>query len=183
MYSQHDLYKKALKANFKISKVFGNLHQNVNTILHLFDHTLKPILLYGSEIWNTVNINSSVITKESYTLLNSFKILYCDKLHVRFLKYVLGVHSKPCNDAVTGELGQHPLYVDSICNTVKYFQQLYSGKVRTLSAAFEKSKLLSRNNTSSWVSNVYHVFKHLNISEAYHDSNKLVKIVNACIQI
>ena len=39
---QNDLYKRALKAQFKLSKCFGDLHQNVDTILHLFDHTVNP---------------------------------------------------------------------------------------------------------------------------------------------
>ena len=52
-YCQNDLYKRGLKANFKISKCFGDLHQNVDIVLRLFDHTVKPVLLYGSEIWGT----------------------------------------------------------------------------------------------------------------------------------
>lgn len=52
------------------------------------------------------------------------------------------------NEAVMGELGQYPIYFDAICNTFKYFSgYLNSSKVITLlSAAFEKSKLLSNNN-------------------------------------
>ena len=40
-YYQNDLYKRGLKANFKIGKRFGDLHQNVDTVLHLFDHTIS----------------------------------------------------------------------------------------------------------------------------------------------
>ena len=50
-YCQNNLYKRGLKANFKIGKCFGDLHQNVDTVLHL----VKPVLLYGSEIWGTIN--------------------------------------------------------------------------------------------------------------------------------
>ena len=49
-YCQNDLYKRALKASFKISKVFNQLHQNVDRIIHLFDHSIKPISVYASEI-------------------------------------------------------------------------------------------------------------------------------------
>ena len=31
-YCQNDLYKRGLKANFKIGKCFGDLHQNVDTV-------------------------------------------------------------------------------------------------------------------------------------------------------
>jgi hypothetical protein len=31
------------------------LHQNVKSSMHVFDHTIKPILLYGSDIWGMFN--------------------------------------------------------------------------------------------------------------------------------
>ena len=45
-----DLYKRGLKAFFKLKSIFGNLSPNVNTSLHVFDHAVKPVLLYGYEV-------------------------------------------------------------------------------------------------------------------------------------
>lgn len=53
---QLDLYKRALKAYFKLLKSFGNIKPSVHTLIHLFDHTIKPILLHACEIWGTMNI-------------------------------------------------------------------------------------------------------------------------------
>ena len=36
-----DLYKRGLKAFFKLKSIFGDLSPNVNTSLHIFDHTVK----------------------------------------------------------------------------------------------------------------------------------------------
>jgi hypothetical protein len=33
--------------------MFGNTKPNLKTMIHLFDHTLKAVLLYGGEIWRT----------------------------------------------------------------------------------------------------------------------------------
>ena len=179
-YCQEDLYKRALKAYFKVSKVFGQLHQNVNSILHLFDHTVKPILLYGSEIWGIPNTSSSILNKTDYTLSKSFNNLYCDKLHVKFLKYVLGVHKKSTNQAVCGEIGRFPLYIDVICNIVKYCQRLANGKVSSLlSAAFKESKSLYVNKKDCWFSSVQHCFKHLNISDSELLNKNLVGLVKS----
>ena len=41
------LYKKGLKA---LSKCLEGKRFNLKTMIHLFDHTVKPVLLYGSEI-------------------------------------------------------------------------------------------------------------------------------------
>ena len=44
-------YKKALKAYYKLHKDLLTLNPNINTSLHVFDHTIKPISLYGCDIW------------------------------------------------------------------------------------------------------------------------------------
>ena len=43
--------KRGLKVYFKLKKCFEHHKPKVKTILHVFDHTVKPVLLYGSEIW------------------------------------------------------------------------------------------------------------------------------------
>jgi hypothetical protein len=53
--AQKQLYQKALKAFFKLRKDFISLSPNVKSTIHDFDHTIKPILLYGSEIWGYFN--------------------------------------------------------------------------------------------------------------------------------
>jgi hypothetical protein len=53
--AQKQLYQKALKAFFKLKKDFISLSPNVKSTIHVFDHTIKPILLYGSEIWGYFN--------------------------------------------------------------------------------------------------------------------------------
>ena len=50
-FAQDDIYKKASKAPFKLTKLFSSSKTSINTSLHLFDHLIKPIVLYGSEIW------------------------------------------------------------------------------------------------------------------------------------
>ncbi|KAH3748452.1 hypothetical protein DPMN_182898 [Dreissena polymorpha] len=52
-----------------------------------------PILLYGSDIWGFYNIKD------------------VDKLHVRFLKNILGVKQQTPNYAVLGEFGRFPLSI------------------------------------------------------------------------
>jgi hypothetical protein len=51
------LYKKGLKALFKLLNFLKPL-PSAKTILHLFDHLVKPIMLYGCEIWGPCRINN-----------------------------------------------------------------------------------------------------------------------------
>ena len=46
----------------------------------------------------------------------------CEKLPVKFYKYILGVHKKnPTNLAVKGDLGRTPYFIDIICSIFEIF--------------------------------------------------------------
>jgi hypothetical protein len=63
-YAQEDLYNKSLKSYFKFSKEFLLLKPNIHISMHVFDHTIKPILLYGCEIWGSFNPFTSKFRKD-----------------------------------------------------------------------------------------------------------------------
>ena len=48
--SKHEIHNKRNKALFKLRKTFWDDAPKVTTLLHIFNHTIRPILLYGSEI-------------------------------------------------------------------------------------------------------------------------------------
>ena len=49
---------------------FSNISPKLDTLLHLFEHIVEPIMIYGSEIWGTVIILSSKIKKADFELEN-----------------------------------------------------------------------------------------------------------------
>ena len=49
------MYNKALKGMFKIRKDLSNLNPSINTLLHLYDHTMQPIATYGGKLWGLAN--------------------------------------------------------------------------------------------------------------------------------
>ena len=76
--------EKARKAYFKIKKTIG-LDNPCKLLEKLFDSLVAPILLYCSEIWG---ITSTFKDTDPY-----------EKLHIKFIKEILGVHCKASNDA------------------------------------------------------------------------------------
>jgi hypothetical protein len=58
----------------------------------------------------------SVQKTESYTVYIRYFFVknHAEKLHQKFLKYILGVHTKTTNIAVLSELGRFPLYYNII---------------------------------------------------------------------
>ena len=89
-----NLYNKGLEAYFKLVKDILSFQPSVNTSMHIFDHTVKPVLLYGSEIWGALNPSSPRLRND----VSLDKILISDidpdKLNTKFCKFTLGVNKK-----------------------------------------------------------------------------------------
>ena len=83
---------------------------NIGTSIHVFDHTIKPILPYGSEIWGSFNTQTTKFKNDrKITLDHIINNLMCEKLHIKFGKFILGVHRKTTNQAVLSEIGRFPI--------------------------------------------------------------------------
>ena len=76
-----DLYKRALEANFKRSRNFDDFNANVNT--YLFDHTVNPIVMYGSEIWRTVNTSSRSLHENSFDIVHYLRNIQSERRHIK----------------------------------------------------------------------------------------------------
>ena len=88
-------------------------------LLELFDKMVMPILLYNSEIWDAfIFPNKHIFNNPSESI---FEInLLTENLSMKFMKLILGVHSKTCNLAVRSELGREPVHVKIYTSVLKY---------------------------------------------------------------
>ena len=120
---KQNFIKKGLKAFYKLCRNVLNLQPSVYTSLHLFDHTVKPILLYSSEIWGCFNPFSSKF-RNGLSLDKIYQNNDPDKLHIKFAKFTLGVHKKSSNFAVMSELGRYPYYIDIIKAMFKFWYRI-----------------------------------------------------------
>ena len=165
---KQELYKKALKAFFKLKKDFLSLYPSIKTSIHVFDHTIKPILLYGSEIWGIFNVNNRKIKESNNIQLDQcFKNFKGETLHLKFCKYILGLNKKSVNHATLSELGRHPLHFDIIKSITKYCYRLenLSTEFPLLKDAYICSKELHLSNKTSWYSSIEKILNILNIQK------------------
>ena len=119
--AENNLSLKASRALFSIKQSIFDNSLNPSAVVRIFDSLIKPIALYNSEIW--VPYKSCFQRKSldgifdmSFKGFNEF-----DKIYTRFLKYVLGVHSKACNFAVYSELGQFPMIISVIVGVINFW--------------------------------------------------------------
>lgn len=162
----NELYNKSLKAFYKLKKDLLGIGPSVKTCMHLFDHTIKPILLYNSEVWGSYNVSFKKLSNNSFNPDEFFKNLQCEKLHLKFSKWVLGVHKKSVNFAVLSELGRFPLHFDILKYLISYWYRLENldNTFPLLKDAYSCSVSLHENNKQSWYSMVNKVLEFLNIN-------------------
>ena len=143
--AKYELCKKASKAYYKLRNDFISLNPGIKTSVHVFDSTIKPILLYNAEIWGVSNIFSTRLSKiENLRIDDCFKNLLSERIYVKFCKYILGVHKKSTNFAVLSELGRFPLHYDIVKSLIRYWYRLenLSTEFTLLKDAYECSKKL-----------------------------------------
>ena len=90
-----DKARKAIFGIFKKLRKIGTLPPKL--MLYIFDTLIKPILLYGSDVWDvSPSANNDI-----------------DKVLLWFLKCILKVKSSTSNDKTLGEVGAIPPSVQS----------------------------------------------------------------------
>ncbi|XP_067660315.1 uncharacterized protein [Haliotis asinina] len=84
---------QANKAMFTIFKIIRQLDMPIDCQLKLFDNLVKPILLYGAEVWGFENV------------------AMIERVHLKFCKYILNVKQSTPDFMIYGELGRYPISI------------------------------------------------------------------------
>ena len=135
----------------------------------MFDHTIQPILLYGSELGGTFNPLSAKIKRHpDLSFEQIYNNLECESLHMKLCKYILGVNQKSTNFAIRSELGRFPIHLTIIKNihVLLYWHRLENlqEEFPLLKEAFNVSKSLHYMRHNSWFSTVEFILSRLQIN-------------------
>ena len=102
-----------IKATRALYAIKGKININqlpIKVALKLFDYLVKPILLYASETWEPfLNMDYD---KWDYQVI--------EKVHLQFLKQILGVNRSTTNILVRGETNRHSLQLDILKRHIRY---------------------------------------------------------------
>ena len=98
---------KALRMVGAMRKIFNKFNNlPVNLAFKIFDIKIKPLLLYGSQLWGN-GYHESI-----------------EKVQIQFCKAYLGLGKTTPNDLVLVECGRHSLSVDYNTSVIKYWTKL-----------------------------------------------------------
>jgi len=153
-----NLCEKALKAMFKIDTIIKESY-GLRTVLHIFDHAIRPILMYGSEVWGGDLIRStSHLTKPS-VLENYLEKNSLSAIELKFYRRLLGVKRNTSTIGIRGELGRYPLSILAIKQFVKYINMINTRKNDSLvkAALSEDTKRYQAGKRNS----MYHTYVNL----------------------
>jgi hypothetical protein len=132
-----DMATKARKAVISIIRILWKLQFSPTIFFKMFDAQVKPMILYGAEIWG----------------LNHYKPL--ENVHTFALKKLLNVSPRTPNDMVYGETGRYPLYIFTYTACIKYWLRLTRmNSSRLPRKAYNMLLLLHNQGFGCWVSRV-----------------------------
>jgi hypothetical protein len=101
---------QATRAMYALLNKARKLCLPVDIQLQLFDAVVKPILLYGSEVWGCQNVD------------------IIERVHLKFLKIILNLNKSTATCMVYGELGCYPLRNCVNTRMISYWGRLLNGK-------------------------------------------------------
>ena len=149
-----NLRKKGLRAFYSLRNLVDIQELSVNAILKLFDALILPVLSYGSQTWLyksafTSQVLNSNLKNNPQEALKKIATDPIERLHLKFLKWILGMHNKTSNIFCWGDTGRSPLLLRLAKQAVDYFERLDA---------------LSKSNTSTLTRQAFEEQKKLNLS-------------------
>ena len=109
------LVDKAVVSMYAVLKLGRKHNLSIKCLLSLFDKMVKPILLYGCEIWGFGN--NDVL----------------EKVHLKFCKMILNLKTSTPNYMIYGELGRYPVEIDIKIRIISFWAKLICGKQSKIS--------------------------------------------------
>ena len=139
--TQRHMAQQGQKALFTIYSTLNKFNFNIETKCAIFDTYVGSILNYGAEIWGF------------------HKATDIEKVHLSFLKRILGVKKSTFSNLVYHELGRFPLYMKRKLKIFKYWLKVRSSTNCILNACYDE---LIENN-DEWIINIKHELSHMGL--------------------
>lgn len=132
---------QAEKAMYSLIRKARALLLPIDLQIELFDKMVKPILLYGSEVWGFGNLD------------------ILERTLLKFLKIILSMKTSTPNFMVYGETGVFPLYIDIQCRVISFWAKLVTSNLLKLSTSLYNVCLSlyrhsDQNQRFKWIKNV-----------------------------
>ena len=151
-----DLYKRGLKAYFKLRNCLDESFRNhVHLFFNLFDTLIKPILMYGIELWGSL--------KQGFNDMNPI-----EKLNTKLCKHILGVTKCTSNIGCRCELGRKQLHILGFKTTIKNWLRVINDPINSILKTIYVENL---NQGLNWTKNLKEIFMKHGLGDIWISTN------------
>ena len=110
--------EKSNRATYNLLRKCRNNHLCIDCTLDMYEKSIMPIMLYGSEIWGFENPDCLELN------------------HLKFCKSILRLKNSTPNFMIYGELGRFPLSISIKVRMIKFWCKIVTGKRLKFSSLF-----------------------------------------------
>ena len=162
--TQKHVADQGRKALFAINSALKQCNFNTETKCAVFDTYINSILSYGSEVWGF------------------HKAPDVEKIHLTYLKKILGVKRSCSNALVYFELGRFPLSIMRKLKIFKYWQKIRSSYNCLLKSSYDE--MVEKNDP--WIVNIKTELNSIGLLYLFDDSssndNRNMKLIESRIK-
>ena len=164
------LKDKANKAKFKLLSTFNGYMTDCKIGVHLFDHMIRPILLYSSGTWGAqIADYSKLLNPRDPGKTNAYFSKFVNEtVQTKFMKGLIGVHNKASNIATYAELGVLPLAIEISVNIVKFWLHMLDAKTDSLLYDCYQFQIAEINRNKCWLSSVRDILIAMGYEEFWY---------------
>ena len=170
-----NIRNRALKAIFSLKGFSKYADIPPKLGLKLFNQLVKPICLYGAEIWGPIYLSKKNISS-NFMLENTYDNIPVEKLYLKYCKQTLCVNKRATNIAVRGGLGAYPLSIDIILASLKFWNHASNSKNKLLQDSITTVQKSNDQPKTSWLKPIRDIYKFLRIQCNNKYPPKLVDI-------
>jgi hypothetical protein len=142
------LTTKAKNALFALNSSLRKVQYNPKLALKLFDTLIKPIALYGCEVWGAFGSRVGNVNTLLNVMLDADGKPF-EALNIKACKQALHVNKNVSNLGAKAELGRFPMSVSIIISILKYFYRLKHTPVNSLLYCALRSQLNKTRNSGN----------------------------------
>jgi hypothetical protein len=149
--------QQASKAMHLLFTKVNNSDIPVDLILKLFDHTVLPILTYGSEIYGFENLD------------------LLEKVHNDFLRKLTNARRSTPINFLYGELGRYPISIVVKSRMISFWNRLLIGDGNKLSEQIFKYMVNLPNSNFKWLSEIRNILNTVGRPDLWQNQFQLTQ--------
>ena len=147
--------EQATKAMHLLFTRANNASLPIDLIIKLFDHTVLPILTYGSEIFGYENID------------------ILERIHNKFLRKITYAKTSTPISFLHGELGRYPISITIQAKMISFWTRILNGKQNKFAAQIYNYMMILPDNNFKWINKIKEILNATGFIDLWHNQHQL----------